>query len=110
MYERIIPRQEITQETYREILDKETHHDHLIIRDEMGTLRWQENPAVSKWVDELGLNGIVILFYHLGYGKNSEPYRKLYRDIGYSLSGYWEIFYWEANNPESDLYQPQSLI
>jgi hypothetical protein len=41
----------------------------------------------------------------MGYDKNSEVYRKLYRDIGYSLEGYWEIFYWEVNNPIASEYK-----
>ena len=37
---------------------------------------------------------------------NSEMWRKLYRDLGYSLFGYWEIFYWEANNEKAAEYKP----
>jgi hypothetical protein len=41
-----------------------------------------------------------------GLDKNCDEYRKVYRDIGYSLDGYWEIFYWEVNNPISREYIP----
>lgn len=102
----IIKREDITEETYREILDIETHHDHLIEKDEHGTLRWVENPTVRKMVDKIGLNDIIIFLYNLGYGKNSEVFRKMYRDMGYSLYGYWEIFYWEVNNEEAFEYEP----
>jgi hypothetical protein len=44
--------------------------------------------------------------YEKGYTKNSEIYRKLYRDMGYSLSGYWEVFYWDVNNEKVDEYNP----
>lgn len=106
MQEVTVPRDQITEELYLEILEKETHHDHEIIQDEHGTLRWKEDPYVRKMVDELGLNGIIMLFYSLGLNKNSELYRKMYRGMGYSLNGYWEIFYWEANNPAADEYVP----
>lgn len=36
-------------------------------------------------------------------GKNSEVYRKLYRDMGYSLYGYWEI-----NNEDAGEYIPNT--
>lgn len=105
---KIVPRDKIKEEHYRLILDTETHHDHEIIKDEDGTLRWKPNLDVCKIKERLSMNDIVPLFYHLGYGKNSEIYRKLYRDIGYSLFGYWEIFYWEMNNQEADEYKPNS--
>jgi hypothetical protein len=41
----------------------------------------------------------------MGLNKNSEEVRKLYRDMGYSLSGYWEIFFWEVNNEDAPLYR-----
>jgi len=45
-----------------------------------------------------------LMFMKMGLTKNSEPVRKLYRDMGYSLSGYWEIFYWDVNNEEAEDY------
>ena len=39
------------------------------------------------------------------FTKNSEEWRKLYRDIGYSLYGYWEIFYWDMNNEDAADYR-----
>lgn len=93
-----IKREDITDETYREILDCETHHNHSIIEDEGGTYRWKKNPRVRELVDKCGLNELVELLFSMGYDKNSEVFRKMYRDMGYSLYGYWEIFYWEMNN------------
>lgn len=88
-----------------DILIRESHQDHrLVVVD--GRVRWEENPHVREWVDRIGLNEILILFMCLGYDKNSEEYRHLYRSIGYSLYGYWEIFYWDVNNPEADEYNP----
>jgi hypothetical protein len=30
----------------------------------------------------------------------------MYRDMGYSLFGYWEMFYWEINNNIAHEYKP----
>lgn len=105
--ETVINRNEITEDTYREILDVETHHDHIIIKDESGTLRWKENKDVRRYLKKISLNDLCPLLNYLGYDKNSEVYRQLYRDMGYSLFGYWEIFYWEANNGEAENYKPE---
>ncbi len=86
-----INRNDITTDTYREILDIETHHDHEIIKDDHGILRWKPNDKVCDITDKLDFNNVILLLLYLGYNKNSEVYRKLYRDIGYSLFGYWEI-------------------
>lgn len=106
----LIKRKKIKDKTYREILDVETHHDHEIYKDEHGTLRWKENPAVTKLLKSISLNDLCPLLTQLGYGKNSEVYRKLYRDMGYSLYGYWEIFYWEVNNDDAADYKPNKIV
>lgn len=92
-------------EVFGEIMRKEAHHDHEIV-DEGHGARWKEDPDVCELVDAMGgLNNIVRLFFSLGITKNSEEWRKLYRDIGYSLYGYWEIFYWEVNNEDAADYR-----
>ena len=91
-------------EDYAEIFNKESHHAHRVIEDEHGTLRWEEDPVVRKTLDRVNLNDLWMLFMKMGLTKNSEPVRKLYRDMGYSLSGYWEIFYWEVNNEDAEDY------
>ena len=103
----IVSREEAaaTAEDYKEILDKECHHDHEIIRDDHGTLRWKENPKVREIIDKGILNDLWLLFHTMGLNKNSEEVRKLYRDMGYSLSGYWEIFFWKVNNEDAPLYR-----
>lgn len=103
-----INRQDITIENYRLILDKETHHNHIIIEDENGVLRWKENNDVQHFLKNISLNDLCPLLNCLGYDKNSEVYRKLYRDMGYSLNGYWEVFYWNWNNEDSDEYVPNA--
>ena len=45
---KIINREDITVEEYREILDREVHHDHEIFKDENGTLRWVPNPRIQE--------------------------------------------------------------
>ncbi len=104
---KVISREEAANasEEYKEILDKEWHHDHEIIEDEKGTFRWKENPKVSEIIDKGILNDLWYLFHTMGLNKNSEEVRKLYRDMGYSLFGYWEIFYWEMNNENAHLYR-----
>lgn len=92
-------------EDYAEIFNNESHHKHRVIEDENGTLRWEEDPVVRRLINNIGLNDLWVLFMKMGLTKNSEEMRKLYRDMGYSLSGYWEIFYWEVNNEEAGNYR-----
>ena len=106
--EKIIKREDITVENYLLILEKETHHNHEIIEDEHGVIRWKENKNVELFLKNISLNDLCPLLNSLGYDKNSEIYRKLYRDMGYSLNGYWEVFYWEFNNENSDEYVPNA--
>lgn len=91
---------------YSRMMKTEQHHDQEIIKDEHGTIRWKEDSFVSRFTDACSLNDIVAGFHAKGNGKNSEIYRELYRKMGYSLSGYWEIFYWDMNNDEADNYRP----
>jgi len=102
---KFVDRKDITEEMYVEILKREPH-DHPIVKDEHGRLRWLENRSISDLFDLeiLDLNKIVIGLYDKGFGKNSEEFRQLYRDLGYSLYGYWEVFYWDVNNEETDDY------
>ena len=90
---------------YAEIMARETHHEHEIIRDENGTLRWKENPTVNQILERVNLNDLWVLLSIMGLDKNSEAIRNLYRGMGYSISGYWEIFYWEVNNEIAHLYR-----
>lgn len=54
---------------------------------------------------KIDLNTIVTAFFENDIDKNNEIWREMYRGIGYSLSGYWEIFYWDMNNEEAHLYE-----
>ncbi len=108
--EKIINRSEILESTYVEMLRTESHHNHEIIKDEHGTIRWKENPNIRQFLEKISLNDLCPMLKALGYGKNSEVYRKLYRDLGYSLSSYWEVFYWDWNNEKAAEYVPNSII
>ena len=103
---KLIDRKDITDECSREVLDKETHHDHPIIEGKDGRLYWKPNRAAQILKERVDLNDLLPLLMEMGYGKNSEVYRKLYRDIGMSLFGYWEVFYWEVNNEYAAQYVP----
>lgn len=91
-------------EYYREILNRESHHDHKIINDN-GVVRWEGNHV--EWMfnhRRFNLIELTIVLETMGYGRNSEVYRKLYRNMGYTLRGYWEVFYWDVNNEDCDDY------
>jgi len=108
-----IKREDITNsEAYNEIFKKESHHDHKIIQDERGVYRWESDPLIDKFVtlDLINLNDLIPKMWVKGMDKNSEEYRELYRKIGYSLSGYWEVFYWECNNEDADKYNFKQTI
>jgi len=89
------------------MMRQEQHHDHevVIIND---VIRWKENTGVRELVDICDLNHMISDMRENGIRKNDEPYRRLYRNMGYSLSGYWEIFYWDMNNENVDEYTPPS--
>jgi RNAse (barnase) inhibitor barstar len=102
---KIVNRADITDADFVQMLETETHHDHEIVMGRYDVLKWKENTIVVESLDKINLNDLIQLLYSLGYDKNSEVFRKLYRDMGYSLDGYWEIFYWEVNNPITHEYK-----
>lgn len=90
---------------YAEMMKTEQHHDHKIVMVN-DVIRWEENEGVREIVDMCNLNHMIADMMDKGIGKNDEAYRRLYRNMGYSLSGYWEIFYGAMNNDEADEYKP----
>ncbi len=90
---------------YKEILKKESHHDHKIYLDEFNTLRWKPDNLTKLLVNLTDFNVIIGDLVINDYDKNSEEYRLLYRNIGCSLSKYWKIFYCEVNNPILNSYR-----
>lgn len=96
---------EILSEDFNvEALKSVENHNHEIV-EISERLRWKEDKEIDSLIDSLNLNDIIIELYTNGYDKNSEMYRYIYRSMGYSLFGYWEIFYWEVNNEDSRYYK-----
>lgn len=111
---RVVSREEASKvcDDYNEMLKKERHHDHEIVEVD-GVLRWKENKQVRDLVGGQGkidLNNLWEFFYAMGLNKNSEFVRDVYRNMGYSLNGFWELFYWEMNNEDVDDYNPLPLF
>jgi len=105
----------ISPDVYREVFEKDGH-DHEIYLDDHDTLRWRSNPSVelintmNEYDDEHLIKGGYVFdlnkfwekWYKSGRTKNDSAIRRLYRDMGYSVHGYWEIFFWEVNNDIAD--------
>lgn len=96
---------------YAEVIRGETAHDHVLIENEHGTYRWKRDEKreleIMNYFGAIDLNDVVSEWYKdskhqlrspSGTHSNDPLVRELYRCIGYSLSGYWEVFYWEVNN------------
>lgn len=110
MKTRYATRKDFTDGEYIEIYDTEvanfSHPNYnQIIQDSEGEFRWEGKENIIKFAEEFGINEITIKFDELGITKNSECYRQFYRDLGYTLWGYWELFYWDVNNPEAENYE-----
>ena len=88
---------------YREVLSVEEFGHELHV-NEHGTLRWVANPEKEQEImDEFGASDLNQLFAR-GADKNDPRIRDLYKCMGYSLFGFWEVFYWEVNNPRAYKY------
>lgn len=95
---------------YDDMMKSEAHHNHEIIKDKNGIIQWKPDPLIELIIDAYGITKILDEICALGGTKNGELYRELYRKRGYPLSGYWEIFYCELNNPDAPLYIPNTKI
>ena len=89
-----------------EIIRTEFHHNHELVIDRFSTIRWKPDDRICSILSGLNFNIVIRDLISRGIDKNCEEYRKVYRDIGYSLDGYWELFYLEVNNPNSSEYKP----
>ena len=103
-----IKREEIRDLNFIEIMKKENHHNHEIIQNKEGELYWKPDENLCAEIEGININNNIFNFLSKGLNKNSEEYRKFYRDMGYSLFGYWEIFYCKANNPICNNYRKNS--
>ena len=103
-----INRENVTDLDFIKIMKKENHHNHEIIQDEEGILYWKPDENICAEIEGKNINDNVHNFLSKGLDKNSEEYRKFFRDIGYSLLGYWNIFYFKTNNPICNNYRKNS--
>jgi hypothetical protein len=101
-----ITKSQIVYPHHLEILRREFHHNHELVLDRFSTIRWKPDDRICSILSGLNFNNVVRDLISRGIDKNCEEYRKVYRDIGYSLDGYWELFYLEVNNPISSEYKP----
>ena len=91
--------------------------DHEVYLDDK-VLRWREDPHVRWITNHMDLND----FWYPDnskcspdlnrdpISKNDPNIRKMYRNMGYSLSGYYDIFFWEINNPIASEWEGDGLI
>jgi hypothetical protein len=78
---------------------------HLIIEDEHGIYRYEQNKLVN-WLWESGnldLNAMRVAYVHGAFSR--DEYMQFYRDMGYSLSGFEEVFDDELNAIEEEIEQ-----
>jgi len=74
----------------------ECYNDHLllsahpIVMTDIGTIRYKTNNAIRWCCDHIDLNEMCIAFNYGAF--TEEEYMQFYRDIGYSLCGFEEIF------------------
>lgn len=71
-----------------------------VYEDDHGTLRFRPNNAVRALLDgnnNYTLNELWVDFLRGNTPIQLEDMMSLYRDIGYSLFGFWEVFGWEVN-------------
>lgn len=104
----IVPRDYI-KDDYPQIYLNESHHNHKIVKDKNGKLRWESYPDALAIFNSGKLTDYIIALRKKDYDKNSEKYRHFYRSLGYSLDGYVNIFYQKLNNDLCDFYRPQPL-
>ena len=67
------------EKSYGDILKKESHHKHEIIRDDMEIVKWKENPQVREKLkqENVELGGLITILEAIGYDRNSEVCEKV---------------------------------
>jgi len=108
----IVPHHEINNPQFREIISTEPHITNRIVRYAgHDTLYWEKANFVALYLDavakagEYSFEDVVNHYTKLGFTKNSDIYRQLYRDAGCSLFDYYETFYMP-----NDTYNPSEYI
>ena len=74
---------------------------HPIVRDEQGILRYAINPLTCWLENRIDLNEMWIAYRRKG-AWTREQFMQFYRDIGYSLNGFEEIWGEELDEIEKD--------
>ena len=79
---------------YKELIDIAKIFHHEVIEDYHGTWRWKENFLIRKVTDLSSFDYNAMAVSILGNKKEFtlEEYMKLYMQIGYSLSGFIDVF------------------
>jgi hypothetical protein len=105
----IVPREEITDTRFGEIFKTEPHVRHRVVRyADSNHLYWEKHPPVILLMQAEGgisFEEMLDAMIKQGHNKNSEIYRKLYRDAGCSLYDYYETFY-----IPNDSYYPSEYV
>jgi hypothetical protein len=85
---------------YDENYIRALYPSHDVVTGSDGRLRWKAEPYINLLLDtgSIDLNRFAGECASRNIQKTDERYRKLYRDMGYSLFGYWEVFFWSMNN------------
>lgn len=88
-WKRVVPRDDpFLKEHYPWMLDHAPEHDIVEMKD--GIYRWKPNELQRHLADVCCLNDLCTAYHE---GKfTTEQYQKFNRDMGYSLSGYDEIW------------------
>jgi hypothetical protein len=97
MDEKIISKKDLPEE-YR---FQASLTNHPIIRDEHGVIRYQRNPLVCWLQEHSDLNAMWIA-YRRHHSWSTEAFMQFYRDIGYSLSGFEEVWGEELDKLEDE--------
>lgn len=90
--DKIIPREKLLKNKgfeFKDMLKKEAHHADEIVLGEDGKYYWKENPITRALVSKISFGKVWEMMDLMGYGRNSEHVRRLVREYGYSLMGYW---------------------
>ena len=90
-WKRIVPRDDkILQEEYFDLM--EMVQDHEVIEDKAGTYRWKPNKLMEHlYENHPNQMNSLVRDYHNGKF-TTEEFMRFYRDTGYSLSGYEEVW------------------
>ena len=79
--------------------------DHPIIQDEQGIFRYKKNPMIRWLCDHIDLNDMWRAYRNEGW--DTKTFMQFYRDIGYSLGGFEEIWGDELDEMESLVEESQ---